>query len=58
MSACEFSMYLLSKDEQNSFIHSRYFSEEKCLYLGEEFASFTNGYSASVTTREVVLPNS
>ena len=36
MSASELSMYLLSKDEQKSFIRSRYFSEEKWLYLGEE----------------------
>ena len=45
MSACEFSMYLLSKDEQKSFIRSRYFSEEKWLYLCEEVSPAQENFS-------------
>ena len=69
MSACEFSMYLLSKDEKKSFIHLRYFSEEKWLYLCEEVSPAQENFSrasplsqtgtvTSVTTNREILPNS
>ena len=69
MSACEFSMHLLSKDEQKSFIRSRYFSEEKWLYLCEEVSPAQENFSRasprsqtgtvmSVTTNGAILPNS
>ena len=69
MSACEFSMYLLSKDEQKSFIRSRYFSEEKWLYLCKEVSPAQENFSrasprsqtgtiTSVTTNGAILSNS
>ena len=69
MSACEFSMYLLSKDEQKSFIHSRYFSEEKWLYLCEDVSPAQENFSRAsprsqtgtvtlVTKNRVILTNS